>query len=259
MARLPRLVLPGQPHLLIQRGHNRQPVFADDEDYQTYLAALREAAANARVAVHAYVLLPDEVLLLVTPPDKDALGRMMQALGRRFVAAFNARHGRSGTVWEGRYRAAVLEPARYFLPCCCYIEQGPVRAGLSTRPQDWRWSSHAHHRGSRNDPLVSGHALYWALGNTPFEREAAYGRLCESLPSAADVRALSDSALRGWPLGSPAFLQRLREQGHAAAPRPPGRPRKPSGEARGVALLPDLTEATNSTLSPKKSHEPGGV
>lgn len=245
MARQPRLVLPGQPHLLIQRGHNRQPVFTDATDYQAYLEALREAAATQRVAVHAYGLLPDEVMLLATPPDEAALGRMMQALGRRFVAAFNARHGRSGTLWEGRYRAAVLEPARYFLPCCCYIEQGPVRAGLCAQARDWRWSSHDHHRGARNDPLVSGHALYWALGNTPFEREAAYCRLFEQLPSAADVQALQQSALRGWPLGSEAFLQRLQhEMGRVAAPRPPGRPAK-------------RRDGVPSTLSPNKTHSLG--
>ncbi|WP_240636114.1 transposase [Caldimonas tepidiphila] len=259
MARLPRLVLPGLPHLLIQRGHNRQPVFVDDTDREAYLAALREAAANQRVAVHAYVLLPDEVMLLATPPDAEALGRMMQALGRRYVAAFNARHGRSGTLWEGRYRAAVLEPTRYFLPCCCYIEQSPVRAGLCERAEDWRWSSHAHHRGARNDPLVSGHALYWALGNTPFEREAAYRRLFETLPSAADLRALSESALRGWPLGSPAFLQQLQRAGHAAAPKPPGRPRKTpeSVAVKGGVAMPAV--GAKITLSPKKSHNPGAA
>src|SRR5678815_4899747 len=110
MARLPRLVVPGLPHCVIQRGHNGQAVAVDDADRQAYLRALRDAAATHAVALHAYALLDAEVQLLVTPTGAPSLSRMMQELGRRYVSAYNARHARSGTLWDGRFRAAVIEP-----------------------------------------------------------------------------------------------------------------------------------------------------
>lgn len=206
MARLPRLALPDLPHHVIQRGHNRQPVFIDDEDRRAYLDALREAAAQNKVAVHAYVLMDEHVHLLLTPPSAQALSRLLQALGRRYVAGFNRRHGRAGTLWEGRFRATVLEPQPWLLACARYIEQNPQRAGRVAQAADWPWSSAAHHLGRRRDPLITEPALFWALGNTPFERELAWRQLLDEPLPAAQVSALTDSALKGWALGSGAFL-----------------------------------------------------
>lgn len=212
MARLPRLILAGQTHHLIQRGHNRQAIFVDDQDRRKYIDTLREVAMSCKVAVHAYVLMDNHVHLLVTPEDADGLSRLVQAQGRRFVAWFNRRHGRSGTLWEGRFRAAVIESERYFLTCMRYIDLNPVRAGLVSDCREFPWSSHAHYIGERTDPLVTEHPLFWALGNTPFERDAAYKGLFDGEVSAADQKALTDSALKGWPLGSNAFLATLADQ-----------------------------------------------
>ncbi|UDF37268.1 UNVERIFIED_ORG: transposase [Shinella sp. XGS7] len=227
MARLPRLVVPGLPHHLIQRGHNRQPIVLDDEDRRQFLALLREAAVNQRVALHAYVLMDNHLHLLATPETPDGLSRMMQSLGRRYVAAFNQRHGRSGTLWEGRFRAAPLEAERHLLACMRYIELNPQRAGWVMEPGGYAWSSGPQHLGHRRDPLITEHPLFWALGNTPFEREAAWRAWLEQGVGPEEQRALGDSALKGWPLGSAGFLQALAEGSERpVAPRQRGRPRK---------------------------------
>ena len=122
MARLPRLALDAHPHWLIQRGHSASPVFADSLDRQAYLAALREASAAARVRLHAYALLDTEVHLLATPAQAADLSRMMQALGRRYVSAHHRRHGGSGTLWEGRFRCAVVEPGAVALEVLALID-----------------------------------------------------------------------------------------------------------------------------------------
>ena len=230
MARLPRLCVAGHPHLIVHRSHNRQPFALDDADRERYLDALRDAAAAHQVALHGYALVDDEVLLLATPPMPDALGHVMQGLGRRYVGAFNRRHGRTGTVWEGRYRNTLLESGRFLLPCLRYVELAPVRAGLVADPADYRWSSAAHHLGLRRDPLVSDHPDFWTLGNTPFEREHAYRALLNEGESDAQRRAVSDAAWKGWVLGSDAFaVSMAAATGRPARPRPRGRPRRDSG------------------------------
>ena len=168
MARLPRLTLPGYPHHIIQRGNNRQMIFADTQDFATMMALLAENAHKFAVAVHAYVLMDNHFHLLATPATAEALPLMMQAVGRSYVRYFNQRHARSGTLWEGRYRSTLIETERYLLACMVYIDLNPVRAGMVAQPGAWQWSSHAHYLGQRIDKLVTPHALYWALGNTPF-------------------------------------------------------------------------------------------
>ena len=225
MARLPRLTLPGYPHHVIQRGNNRQAIFVDPQDYETMQALLVDSAQKFRVAVHAYALMGNHFHLLVTPADSEALPRMMQAVGRSYVRYFNQRHGRSGTLWEGRYRSTLIQSERYLLACMVYIDLNPVRAGLVARPTEWPWSSHAHYLGLRNDRLVTPHALYWALGNTPFAREAAYGELLQAGVSADRPSQLTDATLRGWALGEPTFIDDLQKKLERRVSRArPGRP-----------------------------------
>ena len=212
MARLPRLTLPGYPHHIIQRGNNRQVIFADTQDFETMLALLTENAQKFAVAVHAYVLMDNHFHLLATPATAEALPLMMQAVGRSYVRYFNNRHGRSGTLWEGRYRSTLIETERYLLACMVYIDLNPVRAGMVAQPADWRWSSHAHSLGLRADGLVTPHALFWALGNTPFAREAAYGQLVQAGISSSQQGALTDATLRGWALGEAGFVDELQKK-----------------------------------------------
>ncbi len=231
MARLPRLTVPGVPHHVIQRGNNRQPIFGDRADYEQMHRLLVEQSREAGVAVHAYVLMENHFHLLATPTSGDSLARMMQGIGRRYVRHFNARTGRSGTLWEGRYRCALLQPDKYLLACMAYLDLNPVRAGLAGAPADWPWSSHRHYIGQGGDRLVTPPPAYWGLGNTPFAREQAYAqRVADGLPETVQ-RALVDSALHGWALGDEAFLAELQKQTDRRLSRgKPGRPRTAAGE-----------------------------
>ncbi|TFV98687.1 transposase [Oxalobacteraceae bacterium OM1] len=227
MARLPRLVLPQQPHILIQRAIDQLTVFRDADDFAVYLRWLREAARQFKVAVHAYVLLPNEVQLLASPADETGLAKMMQWLGRHYVPYFNAKYGRAGTLWQGRYRATLVDPDPYLLLCTQYIETAPVRAGLAATAADYPWSSNLHHIGLKPDPVVTEHASYWLLGNTPFDREGAYKNLLEQGLSSAQLRLLDDSAHKGWPLGSEHFKTALgKKVSRPVVPGRRGRPRK---------------------------------
>ncbi len=226
MARLPRLTVPGYPHHVIQRGNNRQPIFLSDADRQRMLELIEEQARELEVAVHAYVLMDNHVHLLLTPGAEDSLSRLMQAVGRRYVRYFNDRHGRSGTLWEGRYRSTLIEPERYLLPCMAYLDLNPVRAGLVAQARDYPWSSHAHYAGLRVDRMVTPHPLYWALGNTPFAREAAYAQQVQEGVPAPLQQAITDAVLQGWALGSADFVAQLQKKTpRRLSKSQPGRPR----------------------------------
>lgn len=227
MARLARLVIPHQPHHIIQSGNDRQPIFRDDSDYTAFLAWLRNAAKVFKVAVHAYVLMPNHVHLLASPSDATGLSRVMQWVGRHYVPYFNAKYQRTGTLWQGRYKATVLDADQYFLLCSRYIEMHPVRAGLAGTVADYPWSSFAHHAGIKPDPLIVDHAAYWALGNTPFAREAAYRHLIEQPISATESEMLTAATLKGWPLGSEKYKNFIaRQTNRRVNPAKRGRPKK---------------------------------
>lgn len=227
MARLPRLVVPNQPHHVIQRGNGSQVVFRDVEDYEAFLGWLKEAARQFKVAIHAYVLLPNHLHLLVTPSDETGLGKMMQWIGRHYVPYFNGKYQRGGTLWQGRYRATVIDSEQYFLLCSRYIESHPARAGLVSSAEEYPWSSISHHIGVKPDPLITDHSIYWALGNTPFDREANYKALLELGIGQREVESLTEATLKGWPLGSERFKEALAKQiNRRVAPAKRGRPRK---------------------------------
>jgi putative transposase len=227
MARLPRLSLAHWPHLLVQRVHDGQLLARDDVDRVALLDALRDATRQHGVAVHAYCLAADHLHLLVTPSTDQGLSLCMQALGRRYVAQTNRRHKRQGGLWSGRYRATVLDAARYLLSSMVFIEQHAVRAGAVQHSDEDAWSSARHHLGLRVDPLVSDHPGFWALGNTPFEREAAWRQQLNAGLSASDLALLGEAAHKGWALVEPDALPGLQAaSGRRMAPKPRGRPPK---------------------------------
>ncbi len=212
MARQPRLCVPGHVHHLIHRGNNRQTVFATTADFERMLSLLHECAAANGVSVHAYVLMGNHTHLLVTPSTGNGMQQMMKEVARRYSQYFNAQHGRSGTVWEGRYRSSIVDTDAYLLACMAYIDLNPVRAGLCLDARDHPWSSHGHYAGLRVDPLVTPHALVWSMGNTPFAREAAYRALVEGGVRQQIRQTLTDSVLSGWVSGGDAFKQALAQQ-----------------------------------------------
>ena len=185
--RRPRLEMPGIPQHITHRGVNRGATFIDDEDFASYLQALDACARGQGVALHGYVLMTNHVHLLVSAEAGGAVSRMMQALGRRYVRAFNARYRRTGTLWEGRYKSCLIDSDRYLLACLRYIELNPVRAAMVAQPWDDRWSSVHAHLGLRADVRLTPHPGYLALGRDARERSAVYRCLL--------LQALSDDVL----------------------------------------------------------------
>jgi len=227
MARLPRLAVAGQVHLVQLRGHGGRQVFMDDVDRRAFLSALRTACEHERVAVHAYALLPGAVWLLLSPASADGIGRAIQALGRGFSASFNRRHGRSGSLWDGRHRSSVIEAGEPVLWAMVFVDQASVREGLAIDVSADEWSSAGQHAGFVSRFALTDAASYWLLGNTPFERSAAYAVLVNERLADAWVEQLSAAVRRGWPIGSPMFLDALkRVTPRPVEPRPRGRPRK---------------------------------
>jgi putative transposase len=228
MARQPRVILAGYPHHVIQRGNNRQAIFLDAIDCERFLALLGDLAEPLQAAIHAYVLMPNHIHLLATPAEAASLSKLMQGLGRAYVRWFNRRHGRTGTLWEGRFRASVIESEHYLFACSRYIELNPVRAGLVSDPAQYRWSSYAHHVGLRPEQLIREHPLIWSLGNTPFERQAAYRRLFDQATTGAETDTLRAAIQGNWAVGSAVFQASVGHSvGRRLAKLGRGRPPKP--------------------------------
>lgn len=246
MPRQPRFNLADVPQHIVQRGHNRQPTFFADADYRRYLATLGAAAKAHACDVHAYVLMPNHIHLLVTPRKPAGVARLMQSLAGRYAQYLNAAHGRSGTPWEGRYKASLVDSEGYLLACYRYIEANPVRAGMVANPGDYPWSSHGHNGAGVGDGLIVEHALYGALGATGEERRAAYralftGEMDETdhtdqtgetgEPGGRVLRAIRAALNRDGVLGGEAFKDDIAAR--LARPVRPGRRGRPRGTARG--------------------------
>jgi putative transposase len=238
LPRLGRYFLADQPLHVIQRGNNRAPIFFGEEDYERYRGWLGEAAAEYGSAIHAYVLMTNHVHLLVTPAEAESLPRTMQSLGRRYVRYVNSVYRRTGTLWEGRYRAAPIDSEAYFLACCRYIELNPVRARMAAHPRDYPWSSWRAHALGAADPLVSEHRLYRALGRSAAERQKAYRALFRPALDQGFVEAIRQATNGGWALGDRRFQREIAKASRRrAAPLPKGRPpKRPTGK-RQLNLL----------------------
>ena len=227
MARLPRLTVPGYPHHVIQRGNNRQPIFVAAEDFGRMLALLSEYASQFQVAIHAYVLMDNHFHLLATPETAEGLPKMMQAVGRSYVRYFNDHHGRSGTLWEGRFRSCLTQAETYLLACQRYIELNPVRADMVAHPAEYRWSSYRANAQGEEDALVRPHPLYEALGRDAARRQAAYRELFRYELEPGLVDEIRRATNGNYALGNERFAKQVAlALGRRAAPGKSGRPRR---------------------------------
>ncbi len=229
MARLPRFDLAGVPQHVVQRGNNRLPCFLDDEDRQRYLQCLRQALLRFGCRLHAYVLMSNHVHLLLTPDETGGVSRMMHTFARNYVGSFNGRHGRTGTLWEGRFKACLVGSGRYFLSCSRYIELNPVRAWMVSQPSEYPWSSYGGNAEGRTDSLLTPHREFLGLGADPASRASAYRALfAEVLPDelVEEIRAhLQQQRV----LGTDRFRSWVEARtGLFAGVRPVGRPRRRS-------------------------------
>lgn len=248
MARRARLSMPGVAHLVVQRGHNGGAIAIDREDLEQLVHALRESSQEAGVVLHAYALTPRELRVLATPDSAAGISRMMQSVGRRYVAGFNRRHGRSGALWDGRFRSALIAPGEWMLAALRHVDasvphpawadpaeaaghadEAAAHAAGSTSEPIAR-STAAHRTGGGRDPSLVDPPEYWQLGNTPFERESRWRRLIAAPLDAAVARAIGLAVAGSWAFGPEPFLAELADRTlRPLTPRPRGRPRRLEG------------------------------
>jgi putative transposase len=162
MPRAGRLVLPNYPHHIVQRGHNRRIVFSKESDFEFFLATLRECKSAYGVKVYAFCLMPNHIHLVLEPSEEvEMLGKFMKRLAGRQTRYANRLHGRTGTLWESRYKSSAIQE-KYLLACCRYVELNPVRACVAAGPEGYRWSSYRCRIGESDDSLVDPIPSYGA-------------------------------------------------------------------------------------------------
>ena len=227
MPRRARINLPGVPQHLIQRGNNRQACFFEEEDFSVYLDWLHAAAIGTACRLHSYVLMTNPVHLLISSTSEDGAGRLMKALGQRYVQYVNRRYRRSGTLWEGRYRSCLVQDELYLLACQRYIELNPVRARMVRHPAEYRWSSYRANAQGEPAPLLQPHALYLALGTEAGLRQAAYRDLFRERLEPGVVDAIRHATNGNYALGNAKFTEKIAAMvGRRVTPGDAGRPRK---------------------------------
>jgi len=237
MPRLPRFYFPGAVLHVIQRGNDRAAVFVGTDDRRLYLRFLEHAARTHGVAIHAYVLMDNHVHLLASPNHPMAVPRMMQSVGRRYVGRFNSVHDRSGTLWEGRYKAALVESEAYLFTCHRYIELNPVRAGVVASPGEYRWSSHRANAYGAYDSIVSPHPMFVALAERADERHDLYRHLFGEPLAENALKEIRDATQFEWVLGNERFRQgAARWTGRRAERLPLGRRKRQQAQARNLNL-----------------------
>ena len=227
MPRKPRFFLAGVPCHIVQRGNNREPIFFEKEDYLSYLEWLEEALERYDCALHAYVLMTNHVHLLVTPNRKDGISLTMQYVGRHYVPYINHMYDRSGTLWEGRFKASLIDSQTYLFTCMRYIELNPVRANMVKAPGEYRWSSYKGNATAKEDPLITPHPQYQSLGRSKQQRKQAYRALFRHHIEDRELHAIQACWQSGTPLGNERFREKIERRlktkvGQATR----GRPRK---------------------------------
>jgi len=227
MPRKPRFYLPDNPVHIVQRGHNKNNVFFENEDYKVYLDWLQEGSEWYEVPIHAYALLPNEIHILASPSQKEAASRMMQYQGRRYVPYVNTAYGKTGTLWQGRYKASLIDPETYFLNCMLFIENLPVRDGLVKSAGAYKWSSYKANAQGKKNALITPHEVYKGIARGDKKRQEKYTALTKAGLSEAVKTDIQDAWQTGTPLGSDKFKKMVERKlkikvGHAKR----GRPRK---------------------------------
>jgi putative transposase len=221
MPRPPRLVVPGVPLHVIQRGSNRMATFNSLDELECFRALLYAASRRFECPIHAYVFMTNHVHLLITPEDDQGPSRMMQVIGSQYAQYVNERYQRTGPLWDGRFRSCVVNSEQYVFGCSRYIELNPVRAGMASEPGHYSWSSYRHNAQGLHDPLITPHALYCALGVQPADRQAAYRALFGEPEMPEALEAIRHAANTGDVLGDDTFRRGIEGSLQRPLTRPP--------------------------------------
>ena len=228
MPRKARMYLPDVPSHVVQRGHNRGPCFMSNNDFRIYLRCLEKAAHRFNVAIHAYVLMTNHVHLLMTPRDADSISRVMQCTNGKYGIYFNKCYGRTGGLWEDRHKSSLVQTDAYLLVCSRYIELNPVRARMVSHPADYEWSSFRRNAYGADDPLVSEHEIYSALGSDGAQRRSAYLSLFPDQLVAQEIGSIRRALNYSIPLGNDRFRRQIEASlGRRTGQAHRGRPRRP--------------------------------
>ena len=193
MPRKPRVYMAGVPCHVIQRGNNRQACFFAEQDYEHYLACLMDACRRYKAALHGYVFMTNHVHLLLSPETADGISRVMQSLGRRYVQYVNFEYKRSGTLWEGRHKASLVNAEDYLLKCYRYIELNPVRASMVAHPAEYKWSSYRTNAYGERCQYLTPHGVYLDLAHQAVDRQIAYRELFKTEMDAQDIHNIRQS------------------------------------------------------------------
>jgi putative transposase len=228
MPRMARVVLPHYPHHIVQRGHNRQVIFAERQDYQRYLDTLREFKKEYGVAVYAFCLMTNHVHLLLAPREPTGLAKLMKRLAGRQTRHHNRLERRSGTLWEGRYKSSLVQRDDYLLACCRYIELNPVRARMVAEPEAYAWSSCRYRLGRDTSDWLDLDPCYLALGASESERRRCYREFLQAAIPSGEWELIRKAVQRGQLTGTDRFTQQLAGiLGRRVERRGQGRPMKP--------------------------------
>jgi putative transposase len=197
MARARRLLNAGLTQHIITRGNNRCDIFRAERDYAFFLGGLRDAASRFHLEVHSYVLMTNHLHVIATPRCEGALTKVMHRLGTTYAGYFNRRYGRTGALFEGRFKSMVIDTERYWFTCMRYVELNPVRAGLVVEPVDYRWSSYRANALGIEDGVIVPHSLYMSLGESAACRQQSWRELCRQTIPAEELLELRADIRRG--------------------------------------------------------------
>jgi putative transposase len=219
MARQPRFKIAGVTQLITQRGNNKQAVFFSEQDYLYYLKILNEAATQEECQIHAFVLMANHIHLLATPNTPDGISQLMKTTGQRYVSYINKLEKRSGTLWDGRYKASLVEQGHYLIACMRYIEMAPVRSDMVKIPKDYRFSSYrANAQGEEVGVKITPHQSYnalvpWAIDKSNEETQQKYKQLLREQQNEEELQTIHKAINSNLVFGSKQFRESIMSNG----------------------------------------------
>ncbi len=209
MARLPRIVIPNQPIHIMHRGNNRQDIFETEGDMVRIKEDMAHALSKSGCHLHAYVIMNNHLHLLITPMNKESLGKFMQTMANRYVRYFNATRNRTGTIWEGRFKSCLVDSENYLFSLYRYIEMNPIKANMVGNIADYPWSSYRHNALGEQDRLITEHKLYESLGENLELRTEYYQKIFNTLNTTEQEKQITVATMRGEVYGSNSFHHKI--------------------------------------------------
>lgn len=228
LPRHPRLFVPHLPLHIVQRGHDRQPVFLQPADYEFYLSNLLETKLELDIRLLAYCLMTNHVHLILVPGDDvTGISKLVRVVAARHTRLVNRREGRTGTLWEGRFKASLIDFDRYLLACYRYVDLNPVRASMVATPEQYPWSSYRQLAALAYNRHLDSHDVYEALGEDPAQRGRVYRAFVARNVCDKELALIRTALRRNQLTGDRRFRQAIERQvGRRISARGPGRPPK---------------------------------